>query len=409
MAGKIVQVDLAQPLPTLRADDRLSAFYVLVKLAHQPLAWIRLPARQFGDYITPDMLAGLISQRVGADALEIARERRSHSSTAANKPSISVAVCTRGENPDALERLLQTLARQQYPAQNFEVIVIDNASTSDAVANLCRRMAFVRHVFEPRAGIAYARNTAWQVARNEIVAYLDDNASVDPHWLSMIAENYADPRVSCVGGSNLPSAIQTRAQEHFEQLAAPRRCWRRRVYESCSATALAALVAHQIDDGTFSVRRKSLQQLGGFDPALPSALDVMTRILKDGGRVVTDPRVICWRATPRGRQELRRAVYGSTIHLAAWCAKYFADAQLANNAAAIFRGAIQQNWKRLITNAKAAATLRPHLPLSISLIALIGTLRGLCAYRRAIRRVRTDSIRFRQQGIIRLAPIKAAA
>ena len=170
MAARIFQVDLAHPLPTLRVARRHKLLWILVKFGVQPIGWVRCRARQFGNAISPDLLAQLISDQLYIGVHDAARNRMFDSLRAKHNPSVSVVVCTR-EHPDVLERQLESLAQLEYP--NYEVIVVDNAAKTERTKIVCEKFPFVRRVHEPRPGLDYARNTGWQVARNDIIAYTD--------------------------------------------------------------------------------------------------------------------------------------------------------------------------------------------------------------------------------------------
>ena len=49
-------------------------------------------------------------------------------------------------------------------------------------------------------GLSGARNTGVELARGEVVAFLDDDASAHPDWLERLTRHYADPSVLGVGG-----------------------------------------------------------------------------------------------------------------------------------------------------------------------------------------------------------------
>jgi glycosyltransferase involved in cell wall biosynthesis len=53
-------------------------------------------------------------------------------------------------------------------------------------------------------GLSGGKNTAYELATGDVVAYLDDDAVADPGWLGTLAEGYADPGVIGVGGRTLP-------------------------------------------------------------------------------------------------------------------------------------------------------------------------------------------------------------
>src|SRR4030095_9081889 len=42
------------------------------------------------------------------------------------------------------------------------------------------------------------------MATGEIIAYIDDDAYPDPHWLTYLASTFLDSRYAAVGGPNIP-------------------------------------------------------------------------------------------------------------------------------------------------------------------------------------------------------------
>lgn len=109
--------------------------------------------------------------------------------------SVSVIICTR-DRPDRLEECLRALRDQSYP--RFDVLVVDNG-TSTPVANICERFG-ASCVRAPIPGLTRARNIGARVARGEIVAYIDDDAIVEPGWLHALVAGFRDPTVAAVSG-----------------------------------------------------------------------------------------------------------------------------------------------------------------------------------------------------------------
>lgn len=121
---------------------------------------------------------------------------------------ISAIICTY-RNPDLLKGAIQSLLSQPLPADQYEIVVVDNNSqdeTPDVVRRLDGESAVVvRYVLETRQGLSYARNTGIEAARGEVVAFLDDDAKADENWLSVLLEDYgSDPSIWAVGGKILP-------------------------------------------------------------------------------------------------------------------------------------------------------------------------------------------------------------
>ena len=114
-------------------------------------------------------------------------------------PRISVVVCTYNGSR-TLADCFQHLARLDYP--NFEVIVVDDGST-DRYVDCATKYGF-RLIRTPRAGLSSARNTGLQAAKGDIVAYIDDDAYPDPHWLKYLAGTFLASGFVGLGGPNIP-------------------------------------------------------------------------------------------------------------------------------------------------------------------------------------------------------------
>lgn len=121
--------------------------------------------------------------------------------------AISAIVCTHNRSA-YLRKAIRSLAGQTLPADQCEVIVVDNASTDDtrAVFDGFAGAANLRYIHEPVLGLSQARNTGWQHARGEYVAFLDDDAIACPDWLERILKAFdsAQPSPGSVGGRVLP-------------------------------------------------------------------------------------------------------------------------------------------------------------------------------------------------------------
>jgi glucosyl-dolichyl phosphate glucuronosyltransferase len=123
------------------------------------------------------------------------------------KPKISAIICTY-QNPQMLCECLQSLAVQSLNQDDFEILVIDNNSqdsTPDIVKEFSQQYSNIRYIFEPQQGLSYARNRGIQEAAGDIVAFTDDDAIVDVHWLEELIKPYGlSEDIWGVGGKTLP-------------------------------------------------------------------------------------------------------------------------------------------------------------------------------------------------------------
>lgn len=112
-------------------------------------------------------------------------------------PSISVVVPVRnGET--MIGGCVASLLAQQYPADRFEIIVVDNGST-DGTAQ-CVADCPVLLLRCPVPGASAARNVGVRHSTAEIVAFTDADCIADPGWLRGLAAAFEDASVGAAGG-----------------------------------------------------------------------------------------------------------------------------------------------------------------------------------------------------------------
>ena len=187
-------------------------------------------------------------------------------------PRASVVVCSYN-GARTIRDTLEGLARLEYP--NFEVIVINDGST-DATPQIAAEYD-VRLISTENRGLSAARNTGWQTAAGEIVAYIDDDAYPDLHWLHYLAYRFMTGDWVGVGGPNI-------APPGDGPIA------------DCVANApggpvhvlVSDIEAEHIPGCNMAFRRDALAAVGGFDPRYRTAgddVDLCWRLQERGGRI----------------------------------------------------------------------------------------------------------------------------
>lgn len=104
------------------------------------------------------------------------------------KQFISVVVPAYNEEA-YLEHCLNALASQTYPAERYEVVVVDNAST-DSTAQIAAAWD-ARVITEPQKGVAQARQTGFLAARGSVIASTDADTTVSSDWVERIAGRFS--------------------------------------------------------------------------------------------------------------------------------------------------------------------------------------------------------------------------
>lgn len=106
-----------------------------------------------------------------------------------NTPFFSIIVAARNEER-TLSFLLPSLLRQEYPAQQFEILVVDDSSKDDTVT-VAKKFAGVQVVSIKEKGINSYKKKAIETgiahARGEWIVCTDADCIAQPGWLSSIA------------------------------------------------------------------------------------------------------------------------------------------------------------------------------------------------------------------------------
>ncbi|MHB1457843.1 MAG: glycosyltransferase family 2 protein [Armatimonadota bacterium] len=114
---------------------------------------------------------------------------------------MTVVVCTHNRVP-LLRKCLKSIS-QQINLTELDVVVVDNASTDNTaglVEEWCDQIPGLRYVYEPKPGIAYARNRGLQESRHKHIAYLDDDVIAHPDWASNLYNAMIETNADEAGG-----------------------------------------------------------------------------------------------------------------------------------------------------------------------------------------------------------------
>jgi glycosyltransferase involved in cell wall biosynthesis len=196
-------------------------------------------------------------------------------------PLISVVLCSYNGSR-TIGQSLEHLGQLAYP--NYEVIVVDDGST-DNTAEIAARFP-VRLIRTENRGLSSARNTGWQAAAGEIVAYIDDDAYPDCHWLDYLALTFEQGGYAAVGGPNLaPEADGWTAQCIACAPGGP------------THVLLTDRLAEHIPGCNMAFRRSVLRDLSGFDEQFRVAgddVDICWRVLDSGQSIGFSPVAVVW-------------------------------------------------------------------------------------------------------------------
>jgi glycosyltransferase involved in cell wall biosynthesis len=158
---------------------------------------------------------------------------------------ISVVVPTLNRK-ESLMACLQSLERQSYEREKFEVVIVDDGSTDGteaAVQEYIRRsLLTIRYYNEQRSGPGAARNLGVHHSQGEIIAFIEDDVLAHEHWLRNGANYFMETGVACVEG-------RTELQQSTESL---------RVFDADEFLSFIPC--------NLFVRKELFLKVGGYDP-----------------------------------------------------------------------------------------------------------------------------------------------
>src|SRR6266511_2893621 len=196
-------------------------------------------------------------------------------------PRVSVIVCSRN-GARTLHNCFEGLSWVEYP--NYEVIVVDDGST-DGTGAIAREYGF-RVIRADGVGLGAARNIGLEAAKGEIVAYLDDEAYPDPHWLTYLAAAFLTTSHAGIGGPNIPPPGNGFVADSVANSPG-----------GPVHVLLSDAEAEHIPGCNLAFRKGALQAIGGFDPRFRVAgddVDVCWRLREEGSTLGFSPAAVVW-------------------------------------------------------------------------------------------------------------------
>jgi glycosyltransferase involved in cell wall biosynthesis len=185
-------------------------------------------------------------------------------------PRFSVVVCSYNGSR-TLRECLAGILRLDYP--DFEVIVVNDGST-DETKSIASSFEGIRLISTENMGLSHARNVGLNASTGTYVAYIDDDAWPDSHWLQYLAFAFQQSSHTGIGGPNF---------------APPSSGFVERCVDGAPGGPLHVLLtddtAEHIPGCNMTFRKADLEAIGGFDVTYRIAgddVDVCWQILKQG-------------------------------------------------------------------------------------------------------------------------------
>jgi glycosyltransferase involved in cell wall biosynthesis len=159
---------------------------------------------------------------------------------------------------------LRALAQQSYPADRFEIIVIDNGSIPPAVEMLAQQYPHVTFAYEPAPGSYAARNRGIELAKGRVIGFTDSDCMPSPDWI--------ESGVAALSGTPNCGLVAGRVEIFY---ADPERPTAAEIYERVSGFPQERYVAEFHFGATANVFTTAdvIRDVGPFNPDLRSGGD----------------------------------------------------------------------------------------------------------------------------------------
>lgn len=233
---------------------------------------------------------------------------------------VSVVICTRNRGSSVVATLDSVLANT-HPG--FEVVLIDQ-STNDRTEQAIQRFRGderLRYIRSNERGVGRARNVGLREARHELVLYTDDDCTVPPNWIAVMAGTLLRyPRLAMVFSTVAPVPHDKRAGFVPD-------------HEVCQPTFFKSPWDCNKGVGigaSMGVRRSALLNIGSFDESFgPGGFfltgeetDVAFRLIINGWWVFETPDVVVLHDGFRNWSEFQALTKAAGVAVGARCAKF---------------------------------------------------------------------------------------
>src|SRR3989454_2792541 len=219
--------------------------------------------------------------------------------------TISIIIITYNR-PFLLRHCLERVLAQPYPHK--EIIVVDSSSNdeSEQVVAQYPEVISVR-LRGQRNNRPQAYNEGIAASSGNIIAFVDDDAMVQPGWLESLINAYGDETVGGVGGRVIEIP-----EPHCDQISGSPRMFvkpsGRVIGQGWGLFSTETIEVDHLAGGNMSFRREALEPVGGLDTNytltnLREETDLCVRVKKAGWRIMFVPTMAVTHFSERSSQQ----------------------------------------------------------------------------------------------------------
>jgi hypothetical protein len=131
----------------------------------------------------------------------------------------SVIICAHNPRSDYFARVLASLRDQTLPLDNWELLIIDNASKMPLAPDWhISWHPTARHIVESEVGLANARRRGMREARADLIVFVDDDNVLDKTYLTQAVGIGRDwPLLGAWGSGSIQADFEVKPSECVEK------------------------------------------------------------------------------------------------------------------------------------------------------------------------------------------------
>jgi len=252
------------------------------------------------------------------------------------KKRVSLLIPVKLDDPKPLSMLLKSLDKFNYfNRKDFEVFVVDDASPTSEVEEICKRYS-VRYLKTKGVGKSAALNLGIKQTDSEFLAFVDqDIVILDDKWLDILMSDFSDEKTVYVSGKVVAYETSSEASKRWEKKGALNKGSKRLEIgqKFFKKFQFKGVQVQLFSVGTnYVIRNKVLKEIGGYDERFGPGgliggagadLDIGYKVLRNGYQAVYDPRAVIAHQHPTSMFDLRSKLftYGisdTAIHTKFW-------------------------------------------------------------------------------------------
>lgn len=121
-----------------------------------------------------------------------------------NPLTISVIICAYTEKRwDDMLVMVESLKQQTLPPLEKILVIDHNPVLYEQVRQTFKDMLVIENHLQ--RGLSGARNSGLEIAKGNVIAFMDEDAYAEPSWLEILCKYFDDENVIGVGGAILPT------------------------------------------------------------------------------------------------------------------------------------------------------------------------------------------------------------